>query len=693
MHVSGAVAQTTTSDPAARSASNGSPPGSTSFAPATKVSSRPSPGCASAPGARRAEARARSRRGHAGDHGQQRGHRGRRGRRRTTSTRSPIDQDMLDSLPVFDHDFVAHDVAVSRCRIARQRRRDDRRQRDGSERAERQRRRPMQQIRINQDPYSAEYSRPGRGRIEILTKPGRQQYHGDGQRHLPRRPRSTRATRSRRPSRRSSGASTRGFSADRSAAAERRRSCCRRTTRSTISRRSSSRSGRRASSRTTCRSQNGEARCQRQHHASARATRHTSRSGRTTSTRATRTGASAARRWRARRRTSRTTSSRSPIRSRRSSARRSSTSSRFSSDTSASRRSALSPDARHRRRRRVHRRRRAGRSAAHRTHMQPQREPRLDARAPPGPGGLPAARLEPARVLRSHQLRRHVLLREPRRLRRRDGRTRSSSSRATATSRSSRSRSAPTSRTTGRCGRGLSIGLGLRYDWQNYFHDNNNVAPRVSIAYAPGNRKTNVLRAGVGVFNDRSGPVVIADVLHSQPGGLIALRHHRSRLSRSVCVGAASPRRSRRASCSSRPTCRFRRRCSTASGLDHQLQKATDAVGDLHRRARLSTCSARATSTRRRRRSISRARIRRTASCGKSNRPAGSRATRCRSRCAAQCHALVQRPDAVHAEPRRTTTRAASARFRRMTTISPASGRAPTSTGGIASTLLGRITR
>jgi hypothetical protein len=68
---------------------------------------------------------------------------------------------------------------------------------------------------------------------------------------------------------------------------------------------------------------------------------------------------------------------------------------------------------------------------------------------------------------------------------------------------------------------GLSVSVGVRYDWQNYFHDNNNVAPRFSLAYAPGNTKTNVLRAGVGVFNDRSGPVVIADVLHSQPGGLV----------------------------------------------------------------------------------------------------------------------------------------------------------------------------
>ena len=34
-------------------------------------------------------------------------------------------------------------------------------------------------ITINQNPYSAEYARPGRGRIEILTKPGSQEYRGE----------------------------------------------------------------------------------------------------------------------------------------------------------------------------------------------------------------------------------------------------------------------------------------------------------------------------------------------------------------------------------------------------------------------------------------------------------------------------------------------------------------------------------
>src|SRR5476651_1075672 len=90
-----------------------------------------------------------------------------------------IDQNMLESLPVFDNDFVAtmsqfldagsignggvtivvNGMEVSALNVSAS---------------------AMQQIRINQDPYSAEYSRPGRGRVEILTKPGTQEYHGEG---------------------------------------------------------------------------------------------------------------------------------------------------------------------------------------------------------------------------------------------------------------------------------------------------------------------------------------------------------------------------------------------------------------------------------------------------------------------------------------------------------------------------------
>ena len=36
----------------------------------------------------------------------------------------------------------------------------------------------IKEIKINQDPYSAEFQRPGRGRIEITTKPGAPEYHG-----------------------------------------------------------------------------------------------------------------------------------------------------------------------------------------------------------------------------------------------------------------------------------------------------------------------------------------------------------------------------------------------------------------------------------------------------------------------------------------------------------------------------------
>ena len=35
----------------------------------------------------------------------------------------------------------------------------------------------IQEVKLNTDPYSAEYSRPGRGRIEIITKPGSEEYH------------------------------------------------------------------------------------------------------------------------------------------------------------------------------------------------------------------------------------------------------------------------------------------------------------------------------------------------------------------------------------------------------------------------------------------------------------------------------------------------------------------------------------
>src|SRR5260221_13908718 len=118
----------------------------------------------------------------------------------------------------------------------------------------------------------------------------------------------------------------------------------------------------------------------------------------------------------------------------------------------------------------------------------------------------------------------------------------------------------------------LSLSMGVRYDWQNYFHDDNNVAPRVSVAYAPGDRKKNVIRAGVGIFNDRSGPVVIADVLHSQPGGLTRIVVENPGYPDPLSLGSAAlpPSIVRLA-----PDVQIPQTLQFGVGLDHQLRKST----------------------------------------------------------------------------------------------------------------------
>jgi hypothetical protein len=59
----------------------------------------------------------------------------------------------------------------------------------------------------------------------------------------------------------------------------------------------------------------------------------------------------------------------------------------------------------------------------------------------------------------------------------------------------------------------LTVSVAARYDWQNYFHDNNNVSPRIAFAYSPAHHPKTVFRGGAGVFYDRTGAQPIFDLL------------------------------------------------------------------------------------------------------------------------------------------------------------------------------------
>lgn len=58
----------------------------------------------------------------------------------------------------------------------------------------------------------------------------------------------------------------------------------------------------------------------------------------------------------------------------------------------------------------------------------------------------------------------------------------------------------------------FQMSLGFRYDWQTYFESPHDFAPRVSIAYAPDKERKTVIRAGAGLFYDRAGARPISEL-------------------------------------------------------------------------------------------------------------------------------------------------------------------------------------
>ncbi len=58
----------------------------------------------------------------------------------------------------------------------------------------------------------------------------------------------------------------------------------------------------------------------------------------------------------------------------------------------------------------------------------------------------------------------------------------------------------------------LLLSAGVRWDWLNAVPDSNNFAPRISLAWSPGDRKT-VIRAGIGIFYDRMRTSTYSDTL------------------------------------------------------------------------------------------------------------------------------------------------------------------------------------
>ena len=59
----------------------------------------------------------------------------------------------------------------------------------------------------------------------------------------------------------------------------------------------------------------------------------------------------------------------------------------------------------------------------------------------------------------------------------------------------------------------LSFSFGLRYNWQNHLRDYTQFAPRLALAYSPDKKRKTVIRGGAGIFYDRTGANPESDLL------------------------------------------------------------------------------------------------------------------------------------------------------------------------------------
>ena len=395
-----------------------------------------------------------------------------------------VDRQMLEGLPVWTRTSSRH-VALPRCRFARHRRRDDRRQRHGSQRLANVRRRRFSRSRSTRIPMPRSTGAPAAAASRSLTKPGGQQYHGEvntvvRDAHLDAR-NAFAATKPDEQKRIFEGV----FGGPIGSSA-RRRFCCRPTTRRTTSRPSCTPSGRPARFATSCRSPSPR-RCSPARSRIRSATGRSSRSRRTIEYEATDnrgvggvTLASAGSNFTAPRAAGHlhaaddaASDAREPV-----------------SDSGRTRARAHHQPLggpRHRGRRCVHRRRRAGRPGAHRdAHAAHEREPDLDVR---GHNSIQAGFQLPDWSRRGFFDRTNF-----------GGTYFFSGLDAYAagqpyafTAQRGNGDLALLEKQVGayvkddwQARPDLTLSLGVRYDWQNYFHDDNNVAPRASFAYAPG---------------------------------------------------------------------------------------------------------------------------------------------------------------------------------------------------------------